>query len=113
MAGRNVTCNHCHRTYVLEEAVQERPVEGTASVVETGVVCPHCQMWTHAFYMNAALRNARALVDRRRQEVADKKPGALDRYKKAKKQYQRQFDRMNAYLREKYGGVSPAELASS
>jgi hypothetical protein len=111
MASKIVTCDECRRRYALEDAIVERPVAGTASVVEVGLVCPHCETWAHAYYLNAALRNAQALVAKRRQEVAEEKPGAAQRYKKAQKRYRAQFERMNAFLREKYGGESPAKRA--
>lgn len=108
-----VTCNDCGGGYVMEEALREREVEGYASVTEIGLCCPNCQGWTHAYFMNAALRNSLVLVNKRRQEVHNGKPGAMKRYQKAHKAYKKQFDRMNAHLREKLGVESPKDLAAA
>lgn len=110
--SKTITCNNCNHRFSVEEGTQERPVEGKVSITELGLCCPNCEQWTHAYYDTPKLRNARALVHKRRDEVHARKPGAWERYQKARRKFQRQFDHTQKLLRKELGTQSPSELAA-
>lgn len=105
------TCAKCGGTYTQEEAKATRPVPFMESVEETGIQCPHCGDWIHAFFMNAELRELKFRVDEL--EKAWLRDGTRQsewRYAALKNRFAMTFKAVNQDLQSLTNARSPHEL---
>lgn len=110
-----VTCDECVEDYQLDSNVMvERPhpnVPGHQNVVETLMVCPHCQHEVHAYFVTQKLVRFRTTLQVRQKELHTlKTQRALKQWRKAKKRHQVEFERLQKELRQLYGKESPTAV---
>lgn len=109
-----VTCSGCEERYTLTLGVlSERPVKGHEAdrLTEVGLVCPHCQLWQHAWLKGPDLNQAQVSLDRAlalwQKQRNDRN---LKNYQRAKRRFNRAFDEFQAMWRPVLGLESPAAV---
>lgn len=56
-----VECTQCKRSVKLERCMKRRSL--SRDVVDIGILCPHCDHWTHSFYETTEVKRARAALN--------------------------------------------------
>lgn len=56
-----VECTQCKRSVKLERCTKQRKL--SHGVMDVGILCPHCDHWTHSFYETAEVKRLRAQLD--------------------------------------------------
>lgn len=54
----DVECTQCKRSVKLERCTKQRKL--SRDVVDIGILCPHCDHWTHSFYETTEVKRLRA-----------------------------------------------------
>lgn len=56
-----VECTQCKRAVKLERCTKQRKLN--RDVVDVGILCPHCDHWTHSFYETTEVKRLRAQLN--------------------------------------------------
>lgn len=56
-----VECTQCKRSVSLERCTKQRKLRH--GVVDVGILCPHCDHWTHSFYETSQVKRLRAQLN--------------------------------------------------
>lgn len=105
------TCVKCGGAYTHEEAKATRLVPFMESVEETGIQCPHCGNWMHAFFMTGELCELKVRVDELKK--AWRQEGSKEnewRYTALKNRFVTTFKAVNQELRSLIGAEAPHEF---
>lgn len=108
-----VSCVDCRAEHPLEEFYSQRQaiIDGENEITETGLLCPDCNRWVHAFYQSPHTKRLAASVTRAKYLM--NKSGtnrSLKAYRRAVQKHQAAFDELQARLHIKVGATSPTEI---
>lgn len=99
-----IRCPNCRQVYDLASAAVERIDPTREGITEYGILCPHCQHFTHSFYMDEPLRLQRGLLQTAIDNYQRKPtPSGWEYYKRRQREYQRAHDRLNPKERAHVG----------
>ena len=57
----DVECTQCKRSVKLERCTKQRKL--SHDVTDVGILCPHCDHWTHSFYETTEVKRLRAQLN--------------------------------------------------
>ena len=56
-----VECTQCKKAVKLERCTKQRKL--AHGVTDVGILCPHCDHWTHSFYETTEIKRLRAQLN--------------------------------------------------
>lgn len=91
-----IGCDACGKRYDIQAAGASMPDPEAKGITIHGLRCPHCQHYTLSYRMDRDLEKKRKLVEEASQAYkAIKTEKALERYRRLKTEYGKEFERLN------------------
>lgn len=109
-----VVCENCNEEYMLSAGLRERSANlpKMPDVTETGVACPHCQHWRHAYFMNDRLREMVAELQRYKEGFeGNRTEHRYNKWRAKVRGYKKAHERFNKRLRAQLGISGPVDTA--